>query len=119
MHMHVWVLSNAGMFPISNVGAPGIHGEVVAGIQGIGVKTPDAAVVAVATVGFDGVVHIPKGLMFTMGTWSMMLAAGWLPDNVRLTGSTPKDDGATPKLHISMAPLTTWIGTTAYLLSRR
>jgi len=117
--MHVWVLSSAGMLPISKFGAPAIHGETVSGMHGIGVSTPEAAAVAVATVGFDGVVHIPNGLIFTMGTWSMMLAAGWFPDNVRLTGSTPKDEGAMPKLHISTAPLTTWIGTTAYLLSRR
>src|SRR3546814_4700535 len=34
----------------------------------------------------------------------------WLLDRVRLTGSTTSDDGATPKLHIRVAPLTTWIG---------
>src|SRR3546814_9456968 len=34
----------------------------------------------------------------------------WLLDRVRLTGSTTSDDGATPKLHIRVAPLMTWIG---------
>ncbi len=68
MHMQVWVLSNAGMFPISTVGAPGTQGEAVTGIHGIGVNTPDAAAVADATVGFDGVMHMPNGMMFTIGT---------------------------------------------------
>src|SRR3546814_20246326 len=49
-------------------------------------------------------------MMFSIGTWSMIVAAGWLLDRVRLTGSTTSDDGATPKLHIRVAPLTTWIG---------
>src|SRR3546814_8714545 len=53
---------------------------------------------------------MPNGMMFSIGTWSMIFAAGWLLDRVRLTGSTTSDDGATPKLHIRVAPLTTWIG---------
>ncbi len=37
----------------------------------------------------------------------MMFAAGWFPDSVRLTGNTTSVEGATPKLHINVAPLTT------------
>lgn len=43
------------------VGEPGIQGAVVTGMQGIGVKTPNAAAVAEATVGFAGDEHMPKG----------------------------------------------------------
>src|SRR3546814_4595334 len=77
----------------SDLGAPGTHGDVVAGMQGIGVSTPIAAEVAEATVGFASEVHMPNGMMFSIGTWSMIVAAGWLLDRVRLTGSTTSDDG--------------------------
>ena len=64
------------MFAIKTVGAPTIHGEAVAGTHGIGVRTPLAAAVADATVGFVGAEHVPKVGMFTIGLWSIMLAAG-------------------------------------------
>ena len=69
-------LLSAGKFPRSTVGDPGVQGAGVTGIQGIGVKTPKAAAVADATVGFAGEVHIPKGLIFVMGMVSMILASG-------------------------------------------
>src|SRR3546814_4512167 len=58
MHMHLQVLSSVGRLPSSTVGAPGTHGDVVAGMQGIGVSTPIAAEVAEATVGFASEVHM-------------------------------------------------------------
>ncbi len=58
------------------VGAPGVQGEAVAGTHGIGVKTPLAAAVADATVGFVGAEHVAKVGMFTMGLWSIIFAAG-------------------------------------------
>ena len=68
MHMSVQVLSRVGMFPRSTVGAPGTHGAVVIGIHGMGVRTPIAAAVAEATIGFAGDMHMPNGMIFTMGT---------------------------------------------------
>ena len=56
--------------------APGVHGEVVTGTHGAGVKAPSLAAVAAATVGFDMVPHIPKVGMFTIGAKAWMLAAG-------------------------------------------
>jgi hypothetical protein len=105
--MHLLVLSSAGMLAINTLGAPGTQGAGVTGMHGMGVSTPNAVAVAAATAGFVGVMHIPNGMMFTIGTWSMMFAAGMLLDNVRFTGSTTSAEGDTPKLHISCAPLTT------------
>jgi hypothetical protein len=107
LHGHFDTLSSAGMLAISTVGAPGAHGALVAGTQGMGVSTPSADAVAAATVGFCGELHIPNGLMFIIGTWSMMLAAGGPSHRTLFFGSTTNDDGATPKVHIINAPIDT------------
>ena len=65
--MHWDVLFRAGIPPIMTVGEHGAQGAAVAGIQGIGVKTPSAAAVADATTGFAMEEHIPKVGMFVMG----------------------------------------------------
>jgi len=83
---------------IKTVGEPGTHGPGIAGTQGIGVNTPNAAAVAAATVGFAGDVHMPKGKMFTSGLLSMMFASGG-PVMVRFCGRTISVLGAMPKLH--------------------
>jgi len=70
------VLLSAGKLAMSTVGAPGVHGETVFGTHGMGVSTPEAAAVAEATVGLAGQLHMPKGMIFTMGLKSMILAAG-------------------------------------------
>lgn len=67
VHMHLLVLSSAGMLAINTVGAPGTHGAGVTGTHGMGVSTPNAVAVAAATAGFVGVVHIPNGMMLTIG----------------------------------------------------
>jgi hypothetical protein len=76
VHMQVHVLFRAGMLPIMQVAEPGVQGDVVTGMQGIGVNTPRAAAVAEATVGLAIDMHIPKGGMLVIGTKSMMFAAG-------------------------------------------
>lgn len=102
-HIHIEPETKAGFPPIITCGAPGIHGPVVTGMQGIGVKTPSAAAVAAATVGLDRLVHIPNGGTFRPGAISVMVAAG-LPSVVtRLTGNTDSVLGATPKVHLIMA----------------
>jgi len=73
------------------------------GIQGMGVNTPEAAAVADATVGFAKDEHMPKGIIFTIGLLSKMLASG-VPVNTRLMGKTTKELGAAPKLHLRLAP---------------
>jgi len=77
------VSSRVGALSNSTVGAPGTHGAGVAGTQGIGVNTPSAAAVAAATAGFAGELHIPNGMMLTIGTWSMMFASGIMFVRVR------------------------------------
>jgi hypothetical protein len=66
--MHVEVLFKAGILAMRTVGEPGVHGATTTGMHGMGVNTPNAAAVAAATVGFVGLIHAPKGMIFTMGT---------------------------------------------------
>jgi len=68
MHMQVLLSVSAGMLATVDLDAPGVQGAVVAGMEGIGVSTPMAAAVADATVGLLGDWHMPKGMMFIMGT---------------------------------------------------
>jgi hypothetical protein len=49
------------------VAEPGDQGAAVAGMQGCGVKVPEAAAVAAATIGLAGLWHMPKGAMFISG----------------------------------------------------
>lgn len=107
--MHVHVLFRAGMPPILHVAEPGVHGVVVTGTQGIGVKTPRAAAVAEATAGLVTVVHIPKVGMFFIGTKSMMFAAGEVATTC-FSGVTSKAEGASPNEHVSAAPAVTCVG---------
>src|ERR1700730_9373238 len=67
MHMLVETLSRVGILPSITVAAPGTQGLVVMGMQGMGVRTPMAAAVAAATIGFAGDIHMPKGMIFTRG----------------------------------------------------
>jgi hypothetical protein len=67
IHMHVETAVSAGIFPTNTVGDPGTQGVTVAGMQGMGVRTPIAEAVAEATVGLEGVIHIPNGGILTMG----------------------------------------------------
>jgi hypothetical protein len=101
--MQVHVLFSAGMLPIMVVAAPGVHGEVVTGMQGMGVSTPRAA------VGLAIDMHIPKGGILVIGIKSMMLAAGAVA-LTRFTGNTLSAEGAIPKVHIITAPEVTCEG---------
>jgi hypothetical protein len=104
-HIQVEVLLRAGMPPIMQVAEPGVQGAVT-GMQGMGVRTPNAAAVAAATVGLAMDMHIAKGGMLTIGAQSIIVAAG-VPAIVLLVGSTDRTEGAMPKEHIIMAPAVT------------
>lgn len=110
LHMHFETLSSAGMLAINTVGAPGTQGALVAGMHGIGVGTPSAAAVAAMTIGFAIELHIPNGMMLTIGMWSMMLAAGGPSASTLFIGSTTSEEGATPKVQVINAPIDTWFG---------
>jgi hypothetical protein len=85
------------------VGLPGAQGAGVKGMQGIGVRTPRAAAVAAATVGFAIELHIPNGAMFAIGLLSIIFASG-MDVTVLLTGRTFRTDGASPNVHRKSAP---------------
>jgi hypothetical protein len=101
--MHLDELFKAGMLDTSTVGEPGAHGAAVTGVQGMGVRTPKAAAVAEATAGLAMELHMPKGIMFTNGLLSIILAIG-MAVRTRLTGSTLSMPGASPNEHCSAAP---------------
>ena len=92
------------MLASSTVGAPGTQGVVVAGMHGIGVSTPNAAAVAAATTGFEGDMHIPNVMILVIGMWSMIFAAGISLVIILFIGSTTSELGATPNVHIIIAP---------------
>jgi hypothetical protein len=107
--LHVETLSNALNFAICTDTAPGVQGELVAGMQGCGVSTPKAAAVAAVTCGLDGLLHMPNGMMLVIGTWSITVAAGCFSVCTWLAGSTTKVEGALPNGQDSFAPFTTLI----------
>ncbi len=107
VQLSLQLLSSAGMFPINTVGAPGTQGAGVTGTHGMGVSTPSAAEVAAATVGLARLLQTPNGAMLATGALSMMVAAGTPPAIVRFAGRTISELGAAPKLHWSIAPMTT------------
>lgn len=107
IHISFELLLSAGFPPMSTVGHPGAHGAAMLGIHGCGVSTPRAAAVAAATCGLARLVHIPKGIMFTIGLLSMMVAQGLLQPNALLSGSTPSCDGAAPNEQAHIAPCVT------------
>ena len=69
-----------------------------------------AAAVAAATIGFAGDMHMPKGMIFTMGMLSMMFASGTSSVITILVGRTTSELGAIPMVHIMVAPMQTCIG---------
>ena len=109
IHMHVETAVSAGTFPTNTVGDPGTHGVAVTGMQGMGVKTPIAEAVAAATVGLEGVIHIPKGGIFTMGLKSIIVATGLFSAITILWGRTSSVEGATPNEQVMVAlRVTSW-----------
>lgn len=117
-HMHFAVWLNAGLLAIKTVGHGGTHGAGMTGMQVPGVRTPRAAAVCAAVMGFARLVHTPNGMMFLNGTLSMMVATGLFSNSVLPSGVTMNALGATPNEHISWAPATTGSGTAATVVRR-
>ena len=89
------------------LGVEAIHGDDITGMQGIGVNVPKAAAVAAATAGFVIVVHVPKGLIFSKGILSLIVAMGKPDTNAEVLGNVQSTDGAAPNEHFKQAPQTT------------
>ena len=68
-----WYRSRPACYPMITFGEPGAQG---AGIQGAGVKTSEAVVVAAITAGLVGALHIPKRGILAAGIKSIIVAAG-------------------------------------------
>jgi hypothetical protein len=113
------VLVKAGKTPIFVLNAPGFQGPRGTGTQGIGVNTPNAAVVAAATAGFAKEVHMAKGGMLTMGAKSIIVAAGsTLASTGTPLGMTIRLLGAVPKgIHCIVAPIQTNFGMAKFLVA--
>ena len=105
--LQVQALSRAGRPLIVTAGDPGTQGDAVAGRQGCGVKTPNAADVAAMTCGLLGLLQMPNGLMLAKGAKSMIVAAPALAPPAGLAGDAVKLDGVEPKLQLNTAPSTT------------
>jgi hypothetical protein len=75
----------------------------------IGVSTPIAAAVAVATVGLARLMHAPNVMMLTIGLLSIIFAAGMLLVITLFCGSTTSVliPGGKANVHFNMAPLQT------------
>ncbi len=107
MHMSMSSSTRAGNPPTVTVGEPGAQGAAVAGMQGWGVSTPNAAAVAAATCGLAIDMHIPKVGILSIGAKSIMVAAG-ISEVVTVGAEVAfKTAGATPNVHIIIAPVQT------------
>ncbi|BAY54565.1 response regulator receiver sensor signal transduction histidine kinase [Leptolyngbya boryana NIES-2135] len=73
--LQIAVFGRAGILPIFTLIAPGDQGLTIAGIQGMGVRTPKAAAVAAATAGFAIELHMANGKIFAIGILSKIVAA--------------------------------------------
>ena len=100
---------SAGKYEVGTVGAPTTQGAGVFGIHGIGVSVPMAADVADAVAGKASDMQVPKGGMFAMGLWSMILPASMYPDRICF-GVAMKVEGAEPIVHFITALVTTCLG---------
>src|SRR5579859_6574700 len=109
-HWQVASSSKAGT-PETSTGSGGSHGSAVAGTQGAGVNTPEAAEVAAITAGLVGELHMPNVLIFVSGTKSVITASSTGGAGVAATcggpGTTVRTDGAAPMSHAICAPLAT------------
>ena len=109
VHWQVHTLVSTGRPPMNTLAEPVCHVPRGSGTQGIGVRTPRAADVAVATAGLAGELHSPNVGMFSIGIASAMVATGCSPAVTRGSfGRTVSGTGEPmPIVHDSMAVFTT------------
>ena len=97
--MHVESIVAAAIPSTVTCAAPGAQGAETTGMQGCGVRAPIAALVAAATCGFDRLVHMPNGMMLTIGTFIAVVRTGRLEPLACGRGMTFTADGVMPKVH--------------------
>ena len=102
-HISLQSCVRQGFPPIMMAGFVGIHVPAGTGVQGWGVRTPKAAVVAAATVGLASDVHRPKGPTFVMGAQSCIVAAGFPSVSTTDCDVTFMGAGAVPKVQRRLA----------------
>lgn len=104
MHMSLLFIFIAGILPVKTVGKKGTQGaRAVIGMHGMGDRTPKAAAVAAATIGFAIEEQTPNGITFKNGLLSIKLRPGKNINIPRPTGIASKGVGAAPKEHIASA----------------
>ncbi len=86
------------------VGLLGIHGETTTGTQGAIVTVPRLEAIIAATVGLEGVVHMPNVGILTIGAKSVMLPTGQ-PQHKTVTPRAFKGAGVIPKEHRHIVPV--------------
>jgi hypothetical protein len=87
------------------VGLVGIHMPAGVGMQAPGVKTPLAAAVKEAVVGFNILEHSPNGKMFTNGMQSEQVPIGPADPISKEVGRKTNGVGIFPNEHLAIAPL--------------
>ena len=103
-HMSLEELFSAGNLFTKTVGAPGAQGATVLGTQGAGVKTTGGGRLV---AGFNTLLHMPNGIILLLGLKSMIVAIAC--EVLTVLGGRVSVDGATPKVHCSIAPPQTHI----------
>lgn len=84
---------------VITVGFAGSHVPTGTGMQGPGVKTPKAAAVKAAVIGFAKLLQTPNGIILRNGTKSMIVPIGPDGPNTIEVGRNTRGVGATPKGH--------------------
>ena len=111
LQVHRLSLVRAGVPPTVTFAEPGVQGAAMTGMQGWGVRTPEAAEVADATCGLDRDEHIPNAAMVDIGVISVIFATSWPPAWVGApAGATVSAAGDAPKVQVIWAVLTTSSG---------
>jgi hypothetical protein len=115
-HEQVEESSSAASPSTVTLDEPGVQG-LSSGWHGCGVSTPLALAVALATVGLDIDVHIPKDATFAAPTSSIVPTATWLAETSGLDALNVA--GVVPNEHCRLAPVQTRFDTASSLSHQR
>lgn len=114
--MSIESLVNIGPGFAMTVGFVGIQVPAGVGMHGPGVRTPSAAAVSEAVIGFAMLMHTPKGAIFRNGMVSIQVPIGPADPITMGVGRKVSVPGAAPNGHIVSAPQQTPIPTLVLLV---